>query len=198
MLRITFAATLALVFALASSAVDRAEARTRRSAAPAPICDNVDLMRPCPGAAISARPARRSGSVKRGGRSKGVVVPRPRPEALQASPAGLVAPLAAKVAEIQAECGSVLTPHGGVRQTLVKYTRRVSLHWTGRAADMAGNPSCIYRRLQGWAGGYSTDYSAVGHVHISWDPERGREWGVRFTHFRPRHARRHRLARVER
>lgn len=70
----------------------------------------------------------------------------------------------------------------GVRHTNIAGTRRRSLHSTGQAADLQGNPSCMYRLLQGYAGGYSTDYhSAPGgaHVHISWG---GFEHGIRFVH----------------
>lgn len=93
---------------------------------------------------------------------------------------GLVAPLATKVAEIQAACGSKLV--SGVRHTYVAGTRRVSLHASGKAADVQGNPSCVYSLLAGWAGGYSTDYGRVKHVHISYDVEGGREMGARFVH----------------
>ncbi len=68
-----------------------------------------------------------------------------------------------------------------VRHTRVAGTRRISLHASGRAVDMAGNPACIYRALEGWRGGYSVDYRRVKHVHISHAPN-GREWGARFAH----------------
>lgn len=94
--------------------------------------------------------------------------------------AGIVAPLAAKVAQIQAACGSTVV--SGVRHTRIAGTRRWSLHTQGKAVDMVGNPSCIYSQLHGWAGGYSTDYGRVRHVHISYDADGGREMGVRFAH----------------
>jgi len=97
---------------------------------------------------------------------------------------GIVAPLAAKVAEIQSACGSKII--SAIRHTNVAGTRTRSLHASGQAVDMAGNPSCIYALLRGWAGGYSTDYSSVNHVHISYG---GREHGVRFAH--RSHAKRH-------
>ncbi len=108
------------------------------------------------------------------------------------APAGIlrgVAPeLAAKAREIVSACGSRVI--SGVRHTRVAGTRRMSLHASGRAVDMAGNPGCIYARLRGWPGGYSTDYGRVRHVHISGPG--GREDGLRFAH---RHApRRVRLA----
>ena len=107
------------------------------------------------------------------------------------APAGIlrgVAPeLAAKAREIVSACGSRVI--SGVRHTRVAGTRRMSLHASGRAVDMAGNPSCIYARLRGWPGGVSTDYGRVRHVHFSLG---GREDGMRFAH---RHvARRVRLA----
>ena len=105
---------------------------------------------------------------------------------------GVVAPLAAKVAEIQSSCGSRVI--SAVRHSYIAGTRRISLHASGKAVDMAGNPSCIYSHLAGWSGGYSTDYGRVAHVHISYDATGGREMGIRFAHGggrNHRHAHRH-------
>lgn len=89
------------------------------------------------------------------------------------------APLAAKVSELQKSCGSALI--SGLRPgARVKGSGRVSNHARGTAADVQGNPRCIYAHLKGWPGGYSIDYAAVNHVHISYD--RGHEWGARFVH----------------
>jgi hypothetical protein len=93
---------------------------------------------------------------------------------------GIIAPLAAKVAEIQSACGSKVI--SGLRHTNIAGTRILSLHASGKAVDLAGNPSCIYAMLHGWAGGYSTDYARMRHVHLSYDPDGGREMGVRFVH----------------
>ncbi len=95
---------------------------------------------------------------------------------------GVYAPLAAKAREIAAACGSRVV--SGVRHTRVAGTRRMSLHASGHAVDMQGNPACIYAHLRGWAGGYSTDYGRVRHVHISLG---GREDGARFAHRGRRH-----------
>lgn len=105
--------------------------------------------------------------------------------------AGVDATLAAKAREIIEACGSRVT--SGVRRTYVAGSGRLSLHASGRAVDMQGNPSCIYRHLAGWPGGYSTDYGRVRHVHFSLN---GREDGLRFAHRsgRTRHAHRVRLA----
>lgn len=108
--------------------------------------------------------------------------------------AGIVAPLAAKVAQIQAACGSSVI--SGVRHTRIAGTRRMSLHAQGKAVDMVGNPSCMYSQLQGWPGGYSTDYGRARHIHISYDAEGGREMGLRFVHggyrkYTRKHARKH-------
>jgi hypothetical protein len=109
-----------------------------------------------------------------------------------ASLGGIVAPLAAKAAEIVSGCGSRVV--SGVRHTLIAGTRTLSLHASGRAVDVAGNPSCIYRHLAGWPGGYSTDYGRVRHVHISYG---GREDGLRFAHGGGRrHIKRARMTRV--
>lgn len=90
---------------------------------------------------------------------------------------GLVAPLAEKVAQISAACGAQVI--SGVRHTHVAGTGTMSLHASGQAVDMRGNPGCVYGMLQGWTGGYTTDYGRVHHVHISWG---GREQGLRFAH----------------
>lgn len=91
---------------------------------------------------------------------------------------GVVAPLAAKAREIVSACGSIVI--SAVRNTFVRGTGRKSLHASGEAVDMQGNPSCIYARLRNWPGGYSIDYSRVRHVHISHGK---REWGARFAHY---------------
>ena len=95
--------------------------------------------------------------------------------------AGVYAPLAAKAREIESACGSIVI--SGRRHTRVAGTRRWSLHASGHAVDMRGDPGCIYARLRGFAGGYSTDYGRVRHVHISLG---GREDGLRFAHHRGR------------
>lgn len=92
--------------------------------------------------------------------------------------AGVSAPLAAKAREISVACGSLVI--SGVRSSArVAGSHRMSLHASGRAVDMQGNPGCIYAHLRGWPGGYSTDYHRVRHVHISLG---GREDGIRFAH----------------
>ena len=94
---------------------------------------------------------------------------------------GVVLPLAHKARQIVSSCGSRVIR--SVRRTNIAGTRRLSLHAYGRAVDLQGNPRCIYRMLSNWPGGYSTDYRAVQHVHVSYHPN-GREWGVRFAHAR--------------
>ena len=87
------------------------------------------------------------------------------------APAGIlrgVAPeLASKAREIVSACGSRVI--SGVRHTRIAGTRRMSLHAS----------ACIYARLRGWPGGYSTDYGRVRHVHFSLG---GGEDGLRFAH----------------
>lgn len=94
-----------------------------------------------------------------------------------------------KVTEIENACHSRLISayRPGAR---VAGSGRPSLHSTypSRAADMAGNPKCIYSHLSHWPGGYSIDYGRVQHVHISYSPPRsgqmaGREWHARFRHY---------------
>lgn len=105
------------------------------------------------------------------------------------STAGLVAPLAAKAHEIVNVCGSrIISAH---RNTRVRGSGRMSLHASGRAVDLQGNPSCIYAQLRSWPGGYSTDYGRVRHVHVSYG---GREHGHRFAHYGSRKAKRTRYA----
>lgn len=104
-------------------------------------------------------------------------ISKPEPRAVAAN--GLVEPLAEKVAEIVHSCGSHVI--SAVRHTYIAGTHRISLHAYGEAADVSGNPDCIYSMLHGWPGGYSIDYGRVRHVHISYEPG-GREWGSRFAH----------------
>jgi hypothetical protein len=86
--------------------------------------------------------------------------------------------LAAKAQEIVASCGSTVIS-GRRPGARVAGSGRVSLHASGKAVDIKGNPRCIYSHLQGWPGGYSVDYGAVRHVHVSLG---GIEDGLRFVH----------------
>ena len=108
------------------------------------------------------------------------------------SMSGIVPALAAKVAQIQSACAGAHVI-SAVRHTRIRGSRHMSLHSTGEAVDMRGNPSCIYAQLRDWPGGYSTDYGRVQHVHISLAAN-GREAGLRFTHGGGR-GHRHRYAR---
>lgn len=94
--------------------------------------------------------------------------------------AGFPLAIITKVAELRKDCGATLVSafRPGAK---VAGTRRPSLHASKRAVDMKGKPSCLYAHMKGWKGGYSTDYSRVRHIHISWAPG-GREWGSRFAH----------------
>lgn len=105
----------------------------------------------------------------------------------------LTPPLALKVAEILESCDGARLTSGYRRGARVAGSGRSSLHsrYPSRAADLAGNPSCIRKHLAAWPGGLSTDYSAVRHYHVSYDPK-GREWGMRFAHRGSRYARHHR------
>lgn len=91
---------------------------------------------------------------------------------------GVSTALVAKAHEIERACGSSVIS-GFRAHARVAGSGRPSLHASGHAIDIKGNPSCIYARLQGWHGGYSTDYGAVQHVHFSLG---GREDGMRFVH----------------
>jgi hypothetical protein len=93
--------------------------------------------------------------------------------------------LAAKAREIVASCGSTVISslRPGAR---IAGTGHLSMHASGRAVDVRGNPSCIYGHLQGWPGGYSVDYGSVQHVHISLG---GHEDGQRFSHHASHHLR---------
>ncbi len=105
------------------------------------------------------------------------VWPRNRDVRLPHMLAGVDPTLAAKAREIEAACGSRVI--SGVRHTRVAGTRRLSLHASGRAVDLVGNPACIYRMLAGWPGGYTTDYRRARHTHVSYG---GSEHGLRFAH----------------
>ena len=97
-----------------------------------------------------------------------------RPRKQSVSLEGVTPVLAAKAREIEANCGSVII--SAVSKRPIR-----SNHPSGRAVDVEGNPECVYAHLKDWPGGYSTDYSAVRHVHISYNPG-GQEWGLRFAH----------------
>jgi hypothetical protein len=108
----------------------------------------------------------------------------PRSALPEPSLAGYPAPLVAKVQELKAHCGARLISafRPGAR---IRGSGYPSLHASKRAVDMTGNAACIYRHLEDWPGGVSTDYAAVAHVHISYAPN-GQEWGARFSHWRSR------------
>lgn len=96
--------------------------------------------------------------------------------------AGFPVPLQKMVATLQSECGARITSayRPGAR---VAGSGRPSLHSVKKAVDLqARNPSCLYATLKKarYAGGYSTDYRAVNHLHMSWG---GREHGARFAHY---------------
>lgn len=96
--------------------------------------------------------------------------------------AGFPMPLQKMVATLQSECGARITSayRPGAR---VAGSGRPSLHASKKAVDLqARNPSCLYATLKKvrYAGGYSTDYRAVNHLHMSWG---GREHGSRFAHY---------------
>jgi hypothetical protein len=115
-------------------------------------------------------------------------------EAIEAMPTrwlvGITPTLAVKAREIVGACGSKVI--SGVRHTRIAGTGgRLSLHASGRAVDIKGNPACIYSHLHGWPGGYSVDYGRVQHVHISYAPH-GPEWGMRFNHYRGGRRHKHR------
>jgi hypothetical protein len=93
--------------------------------------------------------------------------------------------LAAKASEIVAGCASSVIS-GFRRGAHIAGSGHASLHASGRAVDIRGNPRCIYAQLQGWPGGYSVDYGSVQHVHISLG---GFEDGIRFAHYSPHHRR---------
>lgn len=161
-----------------------AESKPRRSTGviPAISCDD----RGCWGSVrqVAQRRAARAGRVRvaKVRRHRTIATYARQPVRGGKSLAGVVAPLAAKVQEIQAACGSTIV--SAVRHTRVRGSGRISLHASGRAVDIAGNPACIYAQLQGWRGGYSTDYHRISpkHVHVSWG---GSEDGKRFVHWKP-------------
>ncbi len=91
--------------------------------------------------------------------------------------------LAEKAREIINDCGAkvISAYRPGAR---VRGYGTPSLHsrYPAEAIDMTGDTSCIYPHLRGWAGGYSVDYAAVRHIHISLASDR-RERGARFAHY---------------
>lgn len=89
-----------------------------------------------------------------------------------------------KVAEILGACNTRVTS-GYRRGARVAGSGRPSLHsaYPSQAADLVGDPQCIYSHLKKWPGGYSVDYAAVKHVHVSLGSGK-RERGARFVHYR--------------
>ena len=87
--------------------------------------------------------------------------------------------LRAKIESILSACPGAKVI-SAVRHTRIRGSGRMSLHASGRAVDLTGNPSCLYAQLQGWPGGYSIDYARVRHVHVSIG---GFEQGLRFAHY---------------
>jgi hypothetical protein len=175
MLRSLIAVAIALVTFVAT-----ADAHNRpRLRLPVAICNSADLMRPCS----------LDGNFLRGVRSIDIEMKRMRVRPGQRVPTtSLTTTLAGKVSEIRSVCGARVV--SAVRHTMIAGTRRLSLHASGKAVDMAGDSACIYRQLAGWPGGYTTDYSRVRHVHISLDIAGGREMGLRFRHGQNRNWRR--------
>lgn len=130
---------------------------------------------------VAARPAQmviRNGLARPHRRSLARISSSARPSA-RGMLAGVSAPLRALAGRLSRECGAVVI--SGRRHTRVAGSSRLSLHASGRAIDVRGDYRCIYARLRGWPGGYSTDAGAVRHVHISLG---GREDGRRFAHHR--------------
>jgi len=198
------AALCTLSFAVFATSAEAAKSRTY---AAHPDCN---IVFPCEGVAPSAFGRRAAAS------GFGVAIPRYRPGEAAASGwsgadlvraprrgvslAGLVPQLTAKLASIQAACPGTVAV-SAVRRTYIAGTRRMSLHASGKAVDVQGPYSCIYAQLRGWAGGYSTDAGRMRHIHISYDPDGGREMGLAFRHSGHRHARTrtgHRYARATR
>lgn len=90
--------------------------------------------------------------------------------------------LAVKIREILGACQTKVV--SGYRPSAtIAGSGHASLHsrFPAEAVDVAGDPRCIYARLKHWKGGYSVDYAAVRHVHISFAHDR-KEHGARFTH----------------
>lgn len=196
-------ATLALAGAIcAAHPAEARKAHHRDNLAPVPVAgamidDRYPNLR-LPEAYASARAWKRPAKQVRRHvvrRHVPIPLPKPRPKSLasglveevrQALPApkglaGIVPTLAAKASEIIGACPGARVI-SAVRHTYVAGTRRISLHASGKAVDVTGNPGCIYARLRGWPGGYSVDYARVRHVHVSYDAQGHREWGARFYH----------------
>ena len=102
----------------------------------------------------------------------------------------VVATLDAKTHELAEACHARVI--SGFRPgARVAGTNRISQHAYNHARDLTGDYACIYRHLTAWPGGYSTDPSAVGHIHISLGgPEDGKHFqhgGHSRTHYAWRH-----------
>lgn len=150
-----------------------ADARTRVSAV-SPEC-NVTM--PCIGVGVAGQTRLRNRQTF----YSPAPVTQPEFSLPQMSSAGLVGPLQAKLASIEAACPGTQAI-STVRHTRIAGTRVMSLHAQGKAVDVRGPYGCIYAQLQDWKGGYSTDASRMQHIHISYDDAGGREMGLRFAH----------------
>jgi hypothetical protein len=176
MFKTAFAVALLCVLSIGAEA--RQPACVETGTVMIPNCNGNDFLAGVRSIKVTMKRVRHS--VAKNGLNSDLVAQRPE----QPNIAAIVAPLAAKVSEIQATCGSKVV--SGLRHTYIAGTHRMSLHASGKAVDMSGNPSCIYAHLTGWQGGYSTDYRRMRHVHLSYDPDGHREWGLRFIHGRHR------------
>lgn len=157
-----------------SNPVHARQQRIRREAAPA-----FSMMEQAP--RLSRRQQRALARAQRGVDTEQPAAFEHAPRASEGYSAGLVGPLQAKLASIQAACPGTHAI-SGVRHTRIAGTRRMSLHAQGKAVDVRGPYGCIYGQLKGWSGGYSTDAGRVQHIHISYDDGGGREMGLRFAH----------------
>lgn len=198
MRRVTASVFACVVLPLAFVTAAEASARPRAPVSASGLAPECNVSMPCD-APVLRGPVRAASAQKswRGVRAAAAHAPRLR-EALAYAPAddaplaraprnvrglsvrGIVPALAAKAEQISAACPGAHVI-SAVRHTRIRGTRRMSLHATGEAVDMRGNPSCIYAQLRGWPGGYSIDYGRAKHVHISLSSS-GREMGLRFAH----------------
>jgi hypothetical protein len=183
-----FVRVCVLASVLPTLSLATAQARPRAPVL-APDC-NVTMVCEAP-AGTSVAPSRSDRDARRAHRAKmresfAYASPTAPVEQESASPkgstsmSGIVPALAAKVGQIQSACPGAHVI-SGLRHTRIRGSGRMSLHATGEAVDMRGNPSCVYAQLRDWSGGYSTDYGRVQHIHISLAAN-GREAGLRFSH----------------
>jgi hypothetical protein len=119
-------------------------------------------------------------------------VPLPRPDHpgdtlhSRVSTACLPEALKGWLLKVQQACAGFTVISANRPGSIVRGSRRTSLHASCAAADFQVNSyPCAQRVLKDFPGGLSTDPGVVHHLHASMK-RNSREWGSRFAHWQPK------------